>query len=388
MNLDRLDATLAEEGADGYLIDADAEEADQRYLSGFDAPDPYITLYTPAELRLLVSELEYGRARKADRPDVVERHSAYDFADLRKEYGDDEARGRMIAAFLASAGVDAVVVPKRFPLETADALREHGIHVQTDRMEILAKLRARKTDAEIEHIRTTQRANEAALRAAEEMVREAEIRDGTLYHEEEPLTAERVKEEIEITLLRHGCGLNETIVAGGESGADPHERGSGPLPAHEPIVIDVFPQDKETKYHADMTRTFVRGEASDAVRTRHELTREAKEAALASIQAGVTGEAVHDAACTVYEEAGFDTLRSTPQAETGFIHSTGHGVGLDIHERPRLAPGGPPLEEGMVITVEPGLYDPAVGGIRVEDIVVVTEDGHENLTDYHESLVL
>jgi Xaa-Pro aminopeptidase len=210
--------------------------------------------------------------------------------------------------------------------------------------------------------------------------------DGELVRDGETLTSERVKEAIEVTLLRHGCGLDDTIVACGADAADPHDRGSGPLLAGEPVIVDIFPRSKATKYHADMTRTFCRGEPTETVEEWYDLTRTAQDAALAAIEPGVTGAAVHDAVCEVYEDAGLPTLRSDETTETGFIHSTGHGVGLDVHERPRVAPGGEELEPGHVVTVEPGLYDPAVGGVRIEDLVVVTEDGHENLTDYPREL--
>jgi Xaa-Pro aminopeptidase len=388
MDTDALDAYLDSEGYDGYLIDADSENADQRYLSGYDAPDPFLTLYTPDDLWVLVSGLEYARAKSESNADVVRRFADYEFQALREEHGRDEARRRMVAAFLAEAGVDAVAAPKRFPLETADGLRAREVTVDPDPEDTITTIRATKTEAEIEHIRTAQVANETALAAAEDLLSSADVEDGRLRHEGEALTAERVKEEIEIALLREGCALEETIVAGGTQGADPHERGSGPLPANEPIVIDVFPRDTETKYHADMTRTFVVGEASEAVRRRHELTIEAMEAAIEAVEPGVTGAAVHDAVCDVYEAAGYETLRSNPEADTGFIHSTGHGVGLDVHEQPSVAPGGEELEPGHIITIEPGLYDPDVGGMRVEDLLVVTEGGSENLTTYHKNLVV
>jgi len=388
MDTDALDAYLDREGRDGYLIDADSEDADQRYLSGYDAPDPFLTLYTPEDLWVLVSGLEYGRAKRESNADVVRRFADYDFQEMREDHDAEEARRRMVAAFLAEAGVDAVAAPKRFPLETADGLRELEVSVEPDAEDTVTTIRATKTDAEIEHVRVTQRANETALAAAEDLLAAAEPVDGMLQHDGEPLTAERVKEEIEIALLREGCALEETIVAGGKQGADPHERGSGTLPADEPIVIDVFPRDTETKYHADMTRTFVAGEANAEVRRRHEITIEAMEAAIDAVEPGVTGGDVHGAACDVYEAAGYETLRSNPEADTGFIHSTGHGVGLDVHELPSIAPGGEELEAGHVITIEPGLYDPAVGGIRIEDLVVVTAEGCENLTGYHTDLVV
>lgn len=387
-DLGRLDAYLDELGSDGYLIDAASDVSDQRYLSGFDAPDPFITLYTPESLSLLVSGLEYGRARTASDADTVRRQAEFDAATLREELGGAEARREVIARFLDDMGVASVAVPERFPVGTADGLRERDVTVTPDTEDVITTIRARKTDDEIGYIERAQRANEAALHAAEDLLAAAAIEDGILRHEGDPLTAERVKEEIEVTLLKRGYAQEDVIVAGGAQSADPHDRGSGPLPAGEPIIVDVFPRDKASKYHSDMTRTFVRGEPSSEVRRRYEVTDAALDAALSAVEPGASGADVHDAACDIYEDAGYATLRSDPTTETGFIHSTGHGVGLDVHEHPRLAAHGGRLEPGHVITVEPGLYDPAVGGVRIEDIVVVTESGSRNLTDYPKELVV
>jgi Xaa-Pro aminopeptidase len=388
-DLSALDAALDEHGVDGYLIDADSTDSDQYYLSGFDAPDPFVTLYD-GEVRLLFARsLEYGRAVKESRAETVERYVDFDHQSKVQEYGPREAADRVLADFCDSHGVQSVAVPPRFPLRTADGLREQGVTVEPDEDGTVTEIRATKTDEEIEHIRTAQRANEAAMDRAEELIASAEAdADGTLRYDGEVLTSERVKEEIEITLLRHGCALDETIVACGANAADPHDRGSGPLVADEPIIIDIFPQDKATKYHADMTRTFCHGDPGDTVLEWYDLTAQAKQAALDAVEPGVTGEAVHDAACDVYEDAGLPTLRSDERTETGFIHSTGHGVGLDVHELPRVSSGGGELEPGHIITIEPGLYDPEVGGVRIEDIVAVTEDGYENLTDYAERFVV
>ncbi|TKX73813.1 aminopeptidase P family protein [Halorubrum sp. GN11_10-6_MGM] len=388
MNRTRLDDRLADLDTDGYLLDASQDDANQLYLSGFTGPDPFLTLYADGEVHLLVSGLEYGRATSEAAADTVERHADYDY-----EYGGREERNDMYAAFLRDKGVESVSMPPRGPVGTADALRERGIEVAVDTDDRLQAVRAVKTGEEIEAIREAQRANEAAMRAAEELIAGADVAGedaptdgdvdpGTLFHEGEPLTSERVAEEIEVTLLRHGCALDETIVAGGAQAADPHDRGSGPLRANEAIIVDIFPRSKATKYNADMTRTFCVGEPDETLRDWYDLTEQALDAALDAVEPGVTGEDVHAAACEVYEAAGEPTFRTDPETETGFIHSTGHGIGLDVHESPRLASGGEELEPGHVITVEPGLYDPEVGGVRIEDLVVVTEDGYENLTEY------
>ncbi|AQL43915.1 peptidase M24 [Halorientalis sp. IM1011] len=394
-DLSALDAFLDETGVDGFLIDADGDDSDQHYLSGFSAPDPFHTLYD-GEVHLLVSSLEYGRAKSESRAASVERHVDYDMPALVEEHGRLEGGRRVLADFLAERGVESVAVPSRFPLATADGLREHGIEVRDPETppigrggtNVIEEIRATKTDEEVDHVRAAQKSNEAAMSAAEELLDAATVADGQLHYEGEPLTSERVKEEIEVTLLREGCALDETIVACGTSAADPHDRGSGPLAADEPIIVDIFPRDKTSSYHADMTRTFLKGQPSEEIGRWYDLTAEAKRAALDVVEPGATGSDVHDAVCDVYEDAGEPTLRSDETTETGFIHNTGHGVGLDVHEQPLVGPGGDELEPGHVITIEPGLYDPAVGGVRIEDIVVVTEDGYENLTDYPEALVV
>ena len=388
-DLSPLDSHLSTLGVDAYLIDAASTDSNQRYLSGFDAPDPFVTCYAPDELSVLVSGLEYGRAKKESRADRVDRPVAYDKRALVDAYGPREASYRVTAAFLSAGGVEAVAVPERFPVGTADGLREQGIEVVVDTDDVLVDIRAVKTPTELDYVRAAQRANEAAMAAAEELIARSTVGpEGQLHVDGETLTSERLKEAIEITLLKHGCGLDETIVACGEAAADPHDRGSGPLYATEPIIVDIFPRSKSTKYHSDMTRTFCKGEPSETLREWYDLTERALAATLDAVEPGNTGEDVHAAACEVYEDAGVPTLRADPATEVGFIHSTGHGVGLDVHERPRLSTDGGDLVAGQVITVEPGLYDPAVGGVRIEDIVIVTHDGYENITDYPVALVV
>jgi Xaa-Pro aminopeptidase len=388
-DLSDLDRYIEETGVGGYLVRGDAEVSDQRYLSGFAAPDPFVTLYT-GETHLLVSTLEYGRAKREARADTVERGVDYDAMAKAKEYGPHEGDHRVLAEFLRDKGVESVAVgAEHFAVGTADGLRERGVSVTPDYDGVIEGIRAVKTTEEVEHVRAAQQANEKAMASAERLLRDSEPDvDGVLHHDGEVLTSERVKEEIEVTLLRTGCSLDETIVACGADAADPHDRGSGPLYEDEAIIVDIFPRSKETGYFADMTRTFVVGEPGETIREWYDLTDEALEAALSEIRAGADASEVHDAACDVYEDAGLPTLRSDEATETGFIHSTGHGVGLDIHEYPRLSTREETLEAGMVVTVEPGLYDPSVGGVRIEDLVVVTEDGYENLTRYEKQLVV
>jgi Xaa-Pro aminopeptidase len=387
-DLSKLDALIEELGVDGYLVLADSDEADQRYLSGFDAPDDFLTLYDGA-VHLLVSGLEYGRASKEARAATVERTAEFDANAKIREHGQTEGTHRLYAEFLASHGVESVATPSAFPLGTADGLRERGVEVGPDDDDTIGRIRATKTEEEIDWMRESQRANEKAMATAERMLRDAEPDvDGVLHLDGEVLTSERVAEEIEVSLLRNGCSLAETIVAGGAQAADPHDRGSGPLYEAEPIIVDIFPRSKETGYFADMTRTFCVGEPSETVREWYDLTEDAMDAAFEVLEAGVAGPTVHGAVCDVYEDAGWPTLRADESTETGFIHSTGHGVGLDIHEYPRVSTADNELEAGQVVTIEPGLYDPEHGGVRIEDIVVVREGGYENLTSYGRELVI
>jgi Xaa-Pro aminopeptidase len=384
----RLDEFLNDRDLDAYLVQADESDADQRYLSGFTAPDPFTTLYD-GKVHLLVSPLEYGRAKRDARAATVERGEDYDAQANAEEYGPVEGQHRTLAAFCRAYGAESVATPGEFPVGTADGLREQGIQVTPDHDGVIGRIRAVKHDEEIDQMRAAQRANERAMATAESLLADAGVDgDGRLVYEGEILTSERVKEEIEISLLRDGYALDTTIVACGADAADPHDRGSGPLYAGESIIVDIFPRSKDTGYYADMTRTFVKGEPSQNVREWYDLTQRAKAAAFEKLRAGISGSVVHDAVCDVYQDAGYRTLRDDPETETGFIHSTGHGVGLDIHEYPRLSTADNELEAGMVVTVEPGLYDPAVGGVRIEDIVVVREDGYENYTEYEESLVV
>ena len=273
-----------------------------------------------------------------------------------------------------------VLVPPSFPIALARGLETHCRVLIDDGT--VQRRRAVKVPAEVQEIRAVQRANEAAMAAAVAMIRAAEVRDGLLVHGGELLTAERVRAECHRTLLAHGCRAADTIVASGEQSAQPHQRGTGPLEAGRPIVIDIFPEDELSGYFADMTRTVVRGEPSDEVVAMFEAVRDAKALAIGRIRAGVPGAEIHQAVVDLFAERGYAAGTS------GFTHNLGHGVGLEVHELPSLGPGGGPLEAGNVVTVEPGLYLPGVGGVRLEDLGLVTADGFENFTRFPEELVL
>ncbi|MDQ4064396.1 MAG: Xaa-Pro peptidase family protein, partial [Actinomycetota bacterium] len=186
--------------------------------------------------------------------------------------------------------------------------------------------------------------------------------------------------------LRRGCAASGTITAGGAQTADPHERGHGALKAGDPIILDIFPADKTTRYYADMTRTFVKGAPGEKLQKMYDAVLESQEAALAMIGPGINGRDIHNKVSDILHESGYKTLvhdqRPGEPLQEGFIHGTGHGVGLEIHESPRVSIADEKLVPGDVVTIEPGLYYKGIGGVRIEDLVVVTESGCRNLTNF------
>jgi Xaa-Pro aminopeptidase len=386
---DAIDAWLTATGVDGYLVDADGTDPTQRYLSGFDAPDPYLTLYTPTQLAVLVSPLEASRARRTSAATEVVVTTELGADRLRDRYDRATAEAVIKGAFCRRYGVGHVGVPPSTPIQTVSQLRERGVRATVAAEDPLAEVRAVKHREEIAAIRRVQAAAEDALSAAVSLLGDCDIgADGQLIHEGMPVTSERVREEIAVTLYGADCQPGPVICAGGPQAADPHDRGSGPLPAEAPIIIDIFPAAAGTGYHADMTRTVSVGDPGRQCREWYADVAAAKEAGIEAIGADVTGEEVHEVVSGVLADAGHPTLGADPGTTTGFIHATGHGVGLAVHEDPRLAPGAGALPRGAVVTVEPGLYDPAVGGVRLEDLVVVTEGGAEVLTEAPQRFVL
>ncbi len=370
------------------VIGAPQHDAAAYHLCGFLAPDPVICLQVDGRKYLAVSSMEYGRAEKQANVDEL---LSFDELEVNRLARELKSGARAYAAatvnLLDRLGAESVAVPSTLGVAYADELRSREIEVIPNG-KLFADLRRAKTEEEISHIEKTQRAVEAACAHAVEILKASGSREyGILHYEERPLTSERLRSEIETELLRHGCAADAgTITAGGIQAADPHEEGHGPLRSGEAIILDIFPVDKASRYYADMTRTVVKGEPNEELKKMYDAVLESQEAALGMIQAGVNGKDVHQKVSDVLHERGYRTLVHDQEEgnplRKGFIHGTGHGVGLEIHEAPRISPADDQLRVGDVVTVEPGLYDPQVGGIRIEDLVVVTEDGCRNLTEF------
>jgi len=351
------------------------------YLSRFLAGDRF-ALLAGEKTTLLVSSMELGRARKESAAHRVLSTSEFHITDkLKSSKRPDEAYALVLAEFLGRCSVKRLGVPYNFPAGIYRSLE------QDFRVKILgspiARQREIKRPEEIEAIALTQRAGERAMKKAIRLIASSEARGEMLSRGGEPLTSERVRRAIELSLLEDGCEAVDTIVAGGEQAADPHARGVGPLPANAPIVIDIFPRSKSSRYFADMTRTVLKGEASSEVVELYRTVEAAQEAGLQAVREGATGSEVHRRVSDVFQEQGY------PEREgCGFTHSTGHGVGLEVHERPSLGEAGASLKSGQVVTVEPGLYYPDLGGVRLEDLVVVEKDRCRNLTRLQRKLVV
>lgn len=378
---------------DLLIIGDTQHNADAYHLCRFSAPDPVICARTSGRTYLAVSSMEYGRALEQAHVDEVLSFDALDLPALAKELKDgDRALAAAAAHLLKELGAESATVPPSFGIIYAEELRRRDIHISPD-SGIFSSLRRSKTEEEISYIQKTQRATEAACELGIEMLREAKIgMDNMLVWRGEPLTSERLRTEIEIELLRYGCVTDSTITAGGARSADPHEVGHGPLKSGEAVILDIFPVDKKSHYYADMTRTIFKGEPSAELEQMYQAVLASQEAALEMVRAGVNGRDVHRRVSEVLHDAGYKTLLHDREEgkplQEGFIHGTGHGVGLEIHESPRISLMDEELKTGDVVTVEPGLYKPGTGGVRLEDLVVVTANGYRNLTQTPKSLMI
>jgi Xaa-Pro aminopeptidase len=288
-----------------------------------------------------------------------------------------EMRAELALRGTKAIGITSAVVPETFPLWLADHLRANGIELTVDR-DYFHDRRRVKTSAELEGMRRAQRAAEAAMDTARELLRTRVTNGG--------LTVEEVKGAMSVVFAEHGTSCDDFIVAPGPQGAVGHDMGSGPIHAGVPVVVDIWPRDNESFVYCDMTRTFVVGDVADDVRTWHRLCKEALDRAISEIKDGVSGKDIFDGTCEIFEAAGERTPRTKEDGVPlvdGFFHGLGHGVGLEVHEEPGLGlTVESALRAGDVVTVEPGLYRQGYGGVRLEDLVLVTRDGGENLTDY------
>jgi Xaa-Pro aminopeptidase len=365
------------------LIVATSEtDADMLYATKFWAPDPFIFLERNGKRTLVLSDLEIDRGRRqADADEFVM------FSDLEREVQGGSRKApsyeKVIAHFLKKRGVKSVVVPANFGLRYAEELATNKIRVRATNGFFWSEREA-KSEKEVAMISQALRITERGLKRAIEVLKASKPGPGKrLRWSGKMLTSEILRAEIDSTILRSGGIPSGTIVAGGDQACDPHERGYGPLYADSLIIVDVFPRDAKTGYFGDMTRTVLRGRASETQRRLWETVKAGQALALKRIKAGVDGMTIHKAIQELFAKRGFPTEVRRGR-RVGFFHGTGHGLGLEIHEHPRLQKVV--LKDRQVVTVEPGLYYPGLGGVRLEDVVMVTKTGCKILSRFPKQL--
>ena len=378
--------TKSTKPVEAILMIADTErDSNMLYATRFFAPDPFIFFSLRGRKYVVMSDLEIDRAKKQSSADVILPLSRYveKLAQSKSKYG---GYGAIVDLIFKEKKIRKILVPANFPLQYADQLRDMKYKVRV-KPDPFYDERVMKSPDEIKKITASLRVAEEGVRTAEAVLRESRIRKGYLWLGGEKLTSERLREHINAVLIAKGCVPSHTIVAGGENAVDPHNEGYGPLQAHKPIICDIFPRSDKTGYWGDLTRTFVRGKATEQVKKAYHLIWEGQNLAFRRLKDGADGQKIHAAITDMFTENGFPTGKKNGRM-TGYFHGTGHGVGLDIHESPSISTRAHTLRAGHVVTVEPGLYYPGMGGIRLEDIVLVTKTGVRNLTKVHKVLEL
>lgn len=363
---------------------ASESSADMLYATRFFVPDPFLYLEQNGKKSILLSDLEIDRGRRQAKVDEVISLSLIQ-RPLEKRLKKKPTIEKTIEQFLRQRRVRRAEVPSDFPLGLAHALNVSGIKLEPV-SGLFDSRREFKRDEEIKQLQRAIALTEVGLERAFEVLRASEIKPGRkLFWGGKRLTSELLRAEVECAILRAGGTPMNTIVAGGDQACDPHDRGSGALAANSLIILDVFPRAVDTGYYGDITRTVVRGKASEAQKRLWHTVLEGQEYALKNIRPRISGQKLQKEVSDLFTDRGFPTEVRNGRW-TGFFHGLGHGLGLEIHESPRIA--ATEFKKGQVLTVEPGLYLPDVGGVRHEDDGVVTENGFRILSKFPKVLEL
>ncbi len=356
-----------------------ARQADLLYLTGLFTEDPFLWFEVNGRQTVMVSDLEFGRAQRVTSSNI----QVLSYRQAREEWGMQDRQARLadyVAAASRHNSVTAWSVPPDFPLKLAYEIQGKKLELKTPDSPFCPE-RTRKTKTEIEQIKFAIRLAEHGFYHAEQIIKEAvpDSEKRLVWHGE-ILTSERLRGEINAEITRCGGSTNRTIAAPGRQGADPHESGHGPIRTEQPLIIDIFPRLENSGYYGDFTRTLVKGAADEKLNQAFAAVKNARQAVLETIKPGINAGELHRKAADTLAAHGFENKTGNGRPQ-GFFHGTGHGLGLELHEKPSLGPDSKDtLEIGNVITVEPGLYYPEWGGVRLEDVAVVTEQGCDNLT--------
>lgn len=363
------------------LIIADSERnSNIYYATGFMAPDPFIYIQNGTEKIMITSDLEMDRARSQSKADKVLSFSRYERI-VKKRGGKPSGLVGTVAAALREMKIRTLLVPADFNVGYADFLRKKGFKLEVKKGSFFAS-REIKDEEEIGHIVRTLRQTESAIEKAIDYIKKSNVKNGFLVSKRNRhITSEAIRQIINVELMKAGCTAKHTIVSCGEQSCEPHNAGNGPLRANEPIIFDVFPRDEQTGYYADISRTIVKGRASGQLRKMYRAVASAQKLVFKSARNGARGDIIHRNVMKHLTSLGFKTGKSKGKMR-GFFHGTGHGVGLDVHEPPGISKVKCTLKTGNIVTVEPGLYYPGVGGVRLEDMILITDKGCTNLTKF------
>jgi Xaa-Pro aminopeptidase len=364
------------------IVASSDHDPDMLYATKFFVPDPFIFLEQNGKRTIVLSDLEVDRGRKQAQADEIVSYSQFE-REVQGKQKKAPPFEKVMSHFLRKRGVRSAVVPSNFPLGYAEELAGHKIRLRPTNG-LFWPEREAKSEEELQLMRRASGITEKGLARAMEVLSASKPGPGKkLSWSGRTLTSEILRAEIDSAILRAGGLPANTIVAGGDQACDPHERGSGPLKADSLIILDIFPRDARSGYFGDLTRTVVRGRASEAQRRLWETVREGQALALKKMKPGVDGLDLHNEVKKFFTDRGFPTeVRAGRQV--GFFHGTGHGLGLEIHEIPRFQKTV--FKPGQVLTVEPGLYYPGLGGVRLEDVVAVTKTGTRMLSRFEKRL--
>ena len=366
------------------LVSASESDSNMLYAAGFFVPDPFIFFQHKKTKYVVMSDLEIDRAKKQAHVDRVLSLSLYQ-KKLRHRGISSPAMVEVLDLLFRERGIRSLIVPANFSVLLADQLRAKGFSVQIKRDPFFAEREAKAVD-EVKHITESLRVATLGLEAGIRALKRTKIGgDGYLRLNGSRLTSETLKTIVNTTIMGQGWLPSHTIISSGNQCVDPHHEGSGPIKAHTSIIFDIFPRSQKTGYFGDLSRTVVRGRASDKLKEIYAAVQAGQQIGFDMIRDGSNGKDIHQKIVALFEARGFPTGRIKGRMQ-GFFHGTGHGLGLDIHEPPRIAPVDATLRTGHVVTVEPGLYYLGVGGVRLEDVVVVTPTGNRNLTDCQQFL--
>jgi Xaa-Pro aminopeptidase len=360
------------------MVSASEGDANMLYAAGFFVPDPFIFFRHKNTAYVVMSDLEIDRAKRQARADRVLSLSHYQ-RKLRK-LGKAPSFVEVLDLLFRERGIRSVIVPANFSTLLADQLRAKGFSVQVKRDPFFTE-REIKNSQEVRQIAESLRVAVLGLQAGIRVLKKTKFgRDGYLYINGAKLTSETLKTAVNTTIMAQGWLPSHTIISSGNQCVDPHHEGTGPIRANTSIIFDIFPRSQKNGYFGDLSRTVVRGRASERLKKIYATVQDGQKIGFDLIRDGVNGKEVHQKILDLFASRGFRTGKISGRMQ-GFFHGTGHGLGLDIHEAPRIAPVDATLKAGHVVTVEPGLYYLGVGGVRLEDVVLVEAHGNRNLTE-------